>query len=192
MAVILRGDVRELGPDAFPEPFGVVLADPPWLYNVTIGEGGVEYDVLDDAGLCALPVASWAAPNAILLLWATWPKLDVAMRLVEAWGFQHVTGFPWVKITNLRGIQYGTGYWVRGCSEPILIARRGNVSPPRDRGFLGLLSPNISHSRKPEDIYAYAEALPGPYLELFARRPRHGWTSVGNEVAGPEAMEMSL
>jgi hypothetical protein len=39
------------------------------------------------------------------------------------------------------------------------------------------------HSRKPDEIYDLIEACsPGPYLELFARSPRRGWTQWGNEV----------
>ena len=78
-------------------------------------------------------------------------------------------------------VPYGVGFWARGCSELVLIGRKGNVKSPSD-GFIGLLSPNLYHSRKPEDIYAYAESLPGPYLELFARRIRSGWDTWGNEV----------
>jgi len=70
---------------------------------------------------------------------------------------------------------------VRGASEPILICKRGNAKPPTN-GFVGLIAPNIRHSRKPDNLHEYAEALPGPRLELFARLARPGWTVWGNEV----------
>lgn len=39
------------------------------------------------------------------------------------------------------------------------------------------------HSRKPEQSYELIEAAsPGPYFEVFARRPREGWIVWGNEV----------
>ncbi len=79
--------------------------------------------------------------------------------------------------------QFGMGYWTRGCSEPLLIARRGKARPPAE-SFVGLLSPNLEHSRKPENLYDYAESMEGPYLELFARRPRDGWDSWGNQIDG--------
>jgi N6-adenosine-specific RNA methylase IME4 len=72
---------------------------------------------------------------------------------------------------------------VRGCSEFVLIGRRGNVSPPAG-DVVGLLSENFGHSRKPDSLHEYAELLPGPYLEMFARRPRAGWDVWGNQVAG--------
>ena len=38
------------------------------------------------------------------------------------------------------------------------------------------------HSRKPDEFYDLIEACsPGPYLELFARFPREGWSQWGNE-----------
>jgi len=186
-------------PPALVERYGVIVADPPWLYEQATttlqGTTGHHYRDLSIDNLCTLPVVQVAAKDAILLLWCTWPQLTEGMRLIEAWGFKYVTGFPWIKIqgtpqVNLAGAvnakpQYGVGFWTRGCSEPILIARRGNVSPPNN-GWVGLLSPNFQHSRKPENLYDFAESIPGPYLELFARRTRPGWTSLGNEIDGQD------
>ena len=39
------------------------------------------------------------------------------------------------------------------------------------------------HSRKPDGIHERIERLvAGPYLELFARQQRPGWTAWGNEI----------
>jgi len=39
------------------------------------------------------------------------------------------------------------------------------------------------HSRKPDEQYELIEACsPAPYLELFARRSRNGWTTWGDQV----------
>ena len=47
-----------------------------------------------------------------------------------------------------------------------------NVVPKRKR----------EHSRKPDEFYdLIEECSPGPYLELFARHPRPGWSQWGNE-----------
>lgn len=173
--------------------YGVILADPPWQYRNGGPEGGVnhEYLTMPLSDICSLPVPQLAADDCVLLLWATWPQLEAAFTLIRGWGFEYITGLPWVKIQGLAGRdmfgdwrikpQYGIGYWVRGCTEAILIARRGN--PPRpDDGWVGLLSPNVQHSRKPDDLYQLAESLQGPYLELFARRRREGWDCWGNQV----------
>lgn len=182
---IITGDATQLNISDFPNRYGVIVADPPWPYRVSKGQGAAkdQYSLMTDDEIYTMPVSQLAKSDAILLLWGTWPKLPEALKTMAAWGFEYVTGFPWVKMNrNGHGIYYGVGYWVRGCSECVFIGRRGEVSAPRLEGFLGLMSPNLQHSRKPDDIYEIAEALPGPYLELFARRSRAGWHSFGNEV----------
>lgn len=173
--------------------YGVILADPPWNYANSGCRGAAEnhYPTMSLEEICAMPIAQQSAPNSVLLLWATWPQLREGLAVVDAWGFNYITGFPWIKIVgdpsqNRWGEweitpQYGVGFWVRGCTEPLLIGRKGKVSPPTD-GLIGLLSENLRHSRKPENIYHYAETLQGPYLELFARRRRLGWDSYGDQI----------
>ena len=46
-----------------------------------------------------------------------------------------------------------------------------------------ILAPRREHSRKPDEFYSRVEAYcAGPYLELFAREQRSGWSSWGNET----------
>ncbi len=184
--LVIRGDARHIDPAQFPQRFGVIVADPPWQYqqqNIQ-GTAGKQYNTMAAEELCALPVPKLCAEDCALFLWGTWPKLPEALQVLHAWSFEYVTGLPWVKLNGQDGgVQYGVGFWVRGCSEYVLIGRKGNVSPPRMEGYLGLLSPNLQHSRKPDSIHQIAESLPGPYLELFARRPRPGWTVFGNDIA---------
>lgn len=173
--------------------YGVIVSDPPWQYGNSGCRGAAEnhYPTMAIDDICALPVHDLADDNSVLFLWATWPLLPEAMRVVSAWGFTYVTAFPWIKIVGMPSItlwgeleikpQYGVGFWVRGASELIIIARRGEVSPPNS-GFVGLLSPNLRHSRKPDNIHHIAEQLSGPYLEMFARRPKAGWDVWGNQV----------
>jgi len=181
--------------------YSLVMADPPWAYrNGGNGAARNHYQTMTPAQLQALPVSRLAAPDAILILWATWPQLEVAMNLFPAWGFSYVTGFPWLKLAegswsdvltaDLFGQPpsltpaYGTGAWARGCSEPILIGRRGKAKPLTG-SWLGIIGERLQHSRKPDSIYQYAETVSaGPYLELFARRPRPRWAVWGNEAEG--------
>lgn len=182
--------------------YGVIVADPPWAYKVgkSTGKSGVadkQYDTMGDADICALqvdgvPVSDLAADDSVLLMWATWPKLVEALDVVKAWGFDYVTGLPWIKITGTPQTDlwgdltirpsYGVGFWFRGATEPILVGRRGNAKAPREEGMVGLLCDRMQHSRKPENIHHIAETMPGPYLELFGRRQRDGWRVWGNEV----------
>lgn len=181
--------------------YRTIIADPAWQYRNSGVEGAAEgeYPTMTIEAIRALPVSDLAAPDAILLLWATWPLLVEAINLVPAWRFQYVTGMPWVKLDgaparNFAGEyrykpQYGTGFWVRGCTEPILICKRGKVEPGAMRHFCGIVSDNFGHSRKPENLYQYAEAHAGPYLEMFARRQRKGWDTWGNQVQDSIVLE---
>lgn len=180
--------------------YSVIIADPPWDYHNLRLRGTVEkqYPTMSIDEICALPVAQLAMPNAVLLLWTTWPQLQNAFRVIKSWDFKYVTGFPWIKITEVAvdlwgelniKVPYGVGFWARGASEPLLIARRGKIGPPEDN-FIGLLSPNLRHSRKPDDVYAYAESFPEPYLELFARRQRENWDAIGYEINGKDIKQI--
>jgi len=183
---IVIGDARCLDLGLFSERYAVIVADPPWPYdnpkNHDPRMGGYTYQPMTLGEIQALPVGELAAKDAVLFLWGTWPKLPQVVETMRVWGFEHVTGFPWVKTTRDGKPLYGIGSWVAGCSEYVLIGRCGNVSPPDVDKYLGLVGPSLGHSRKPDDVYAIAEALPGPYLELFARRTRPGWTVFGNEI----------
>ncbi|NJM55097.1 MAG: DNA methyltransferase [Verrucomicrobiae bacterium] len=170
--------------------YNVIYADPPWLYDNqgVLGAAQKHYAGMPLDDICALPrtMNLRTDANAVLFLWATNPLLAEALRVVEAWGFEYKTNLVWVK-TNLE--KPGSGWYVRGRHELLLIATRGsftpleNVSPP-----IGsvLEAPIDAHSRKPDDAYRIIERLYPScrYLELFARRqtPRPGWDYWGDEA----------
>lgn len=176
------------------EPFGTVVVDPPWAYERAskhqrlTGYANYEYATLSTRELAALPVRDVVAQDCVLLLWATWPFLPDALALVEAWGFTYKTGLPWVKVDSLdAGSEpafkptYGVGYWMRGCTEPIVVGARGRSWRTQ---WVGLLSEAAVHSRKPATVYELAESFGTPRLELFPRERRPGWVALGNEVDG--------
>ena len=174
--------------------YRVIIADPPWQYNNKDVRGGAEhhYPTMSTAEVCALPVGQLANDDSLLLLWANWAMLPDAMEVIKSWGFTYKTGFPWLKVQGGASVDlwgeinatpvWGTGWWVRGCTEMVLIAVRGKISPEPDPPLGLLCSERFEHSRKPENLYEYAERWHGPYLELFARRDRQGWDRWGNEV----------
>ena len=147
---------------------------------------------MDIDEIAALPVAEAAAEDCVLFCWGIWVMLPQALRIIEAWGFEYKTcAFNWVK-ADLTQIdlfrdseegQLGLGYWVRQNSEFCLLATRG--SPKRNAANVrqGLIERRREHSRKPDCVHDRIERLvAGPYLELFARQSRPGWTSWGNET----------
>lgn len=65
--------------------------------------------------LCALPVADLAARDSALFLWATFPQLPEALRLIKEWGFTYKSvAFVWLKKNKKADSWfYGLGFWTR-------------------------------------------------------------------------------
>lgn len=148
-----------------------------------------------DHRLCeaaALRVDEIAADDCVLVMWATWPMLPVALQLVEDWGFTFKTcAFDWMKadvstidlFPDPKTADMKMGYWTRSNSEPALLATRGKPKRLHADVRMGIIESAREHSRKPSCVYARIERLvAGPYLEMFARTTRPGWTSFGNQV----------
>jgi len=126
----------------------------------------------------SIPVSELADPNGChLWLWTTNASLKQAYEVLEEWGFEAKGILTWVK----PGI--GLGQYLRNATEHLLLGTRGKA-PTQFRGQPSwTFAPKQSHSTKPEEQYAIIERMsPGPRLELFARRPRHGWDVWGNEI----------
>ena len=89
--------------------YKLIYADPPWTFATFSDKGKgrsaeAHYDCMSVKDIAALPVASWAAEDAVLLLWATDPLLDKALEIVRAWGFAYKTvGFYWAKLNKSSG-----------------------------------------------------------------------------------------
>lgn len=180
-----------------PGPFGVIYADPPWRFACWSGKGTARsadnhYETMSLDEIAALPVADIAADDCVLLMWACWPLLPEALKLIEAWGFAYKTcGFDWMKANNRQPdmfreeaeVQVGMGYWTRANSEPCLLATRGKPKRLNADVRMGIIEPRREHSRKPDCVHGRIERLvAGPYLEMFARTPRKGWTVWGNQT----------
>ncbi len=100
----------------------MIYADPPWRYTQKGLQGAAEkhYPTMGMDEICALPVADLAAPNSVLFLWATFPQLPEALRLINAWGFTYKSvAFVWLK-KNRKSESwfYGLGFWTRGNAGP--------------------------------------------------------------------------
>lgn len=174
-------------------PYGVVLADCPWTWKAwsSKGEGrsaSRHYLTMTLDAIKALPVASLAAPDCALLLWATFPLLPEALDVIRAWGFAFKgDGFLWAKQSSTgRTWHFGCGYGTRKNTEPCLLATRGSPKRlPTGAGVRELVvAPRRDHSRKPDEVRDRIRVLfPGPYLELFARERSPGWSCWGDAVS---------
>jgi N6-adenosine-specific RNA methylase IME4 len=178
--------------------FAVIYPDPSWPFE-TYSEKGKQrsaerhYDTMSLDQIKALPVQALAADDCALLLWVTWPGLHDAVDVIRAWGFEYRTcSFLWVKTTEKAdcikldgaGLHWGMGYHTRANTEPCLLAVRGAPLRLAADVHQVVMATVAEHSEKPEEVARRIERLyGGPYLELFARRPRERWTTWGNEVA---------
>jgi N6-adenosine-specific RNA methylase IME4 len=139
------------------------------------------------------------ADDCMLLLWRVASMQDEALRLADAWRFVVKAEIVWCKLTRTGKPHFGMGRYTRASHETCLVATRGRVQVA-DRSVRSVFSaPVQEHSRKPDAIYEIAERLvplvPGvPHVELFARRSRPGWLSIGNQVdaANDNAREVTL
>lgn len=181
--------------------FNVILADPPWLFKTRSpkGEGKSaqrHYDCMSIEDIAALDVLKYAADDCALLMWTTWPVLvgnyassfvahthwptNPVNYVAKAWGFEPSgLAWEWFKFNFDTGkAAFGGGYGTRKNVEPCLLYRRGSpilkTRSERDHIF----SPRREHSRKPDEQYEKIERMyDGPYLELFSRTKRKGWTT---------------
>lgn len=174
--------------------YGCVIADPPWRFEL-YSEAGEEksaqaqYDCMDMAGLKRfardINLDFICAPDCGMLMWATFPMLPQAIELMAEWGFRYTSGGPWAKVGDDGTMDFGAGYWLRCAAELWLLGLRGNpaILTRSERNLI--MGRRGKHSEKPDDLHQKAERMfRGPYLELFARRPRPGWDVFGNELGG--------
>ena len=139
--------------------YGIVYADPPWRYDMKRGKGVAEnhYPTMSMDEICALPVADLAAKDSALFLWATFPQLNEAFRVIEAWGFHYKTlAFLWLKQNRKADSWfYGMGFWTRSNAEVCLLATRGH--PKRQCAGIHqfVISHIEQHSKKSDEAPAY-------------------------------------
>ena len=172
--------------------------------------------------LAALRISELVSDH--IFLWTTAPFMEDAYKLIHAWGFEPVSIIPWIKCTKFKpGVAaafdeidaplrrgddapinpvYGVGFWFRGCVEYVIVAKKHGAKSVRT-SWIGLLSENAKHTRKPRTVYEFIEAggakkvdgtvhrFDPPFVTVFGRKykPRPGWTVLGDEVDGKEIQE---
>jgi N6-adenosine-specific RNA methylase IME4 len=201
-AAILQGIIAANPPLPTGRRYPVIYSDPAWRWEAWSRETGLDhapeahYGTMTVDEIRALDVRSIAAEDGVLFLWATAPLLPQALGVMSAWGFAYKTNLVWIKN------RAGTGYWVRGQHEFVLIGTRGKIPCPlpgtqgpsvieapdeliERRDSMTVEARAAGHSVKPaifaELIERWFPSL--PKIELFARgKPRPGWDIWGNEA----------
>jgi N6-adenosine-specific RNA methylase IME4 len=182
-------------PLALDRQFALAIADPPWRYErPLIGDTdrSIEnkYPTMPLADICAMPVARYMLPAAMLCLFITAPQLlcrtpeglTVADQICRAWGDPHWNDptrrceklwftpraqLIWDKVDEDGSGRPGMGHYVRTQHEFLIIATRGAFPLPataaRPRSVFRQRAGE--HSEKPDAIY---ELIRRMYPELIA------------------------
>lgn len=168
--------------------YGVIYADPPWHYEQKriSGAAAHHYPTMPAEDICNLHVGEIADEDCALFLWATFPQIPEALRVIKAWGFQYKTvAFVWLKLNKGgKGFFFGMGFWTRGNAEVCFLATKGKPKRVSAKVHQMIVSPIRSHSKKPDETREKIVELMGdvPRIELFAREKADGWDAWGNEV----------
>lgn len=106
---------------------------------------------------------------------------------MTAWGFSYKSNLVWHKVRKDGGPDgRGVGFYFRNVTELILFGVKGKNArtlAPGRRQVNYLATRKREHSRKPDEQYEIIEACsPGPYLELFGRGVRRGWSTWGHQA----------
>ena len=176
--------------------YQIIYADPPWEYKQSgskknnRGMAKQHYRTMRTEDTCALPVKNLAKDNTVLFIWATFPNIAEAIKVMEVWGFTYKTAaFVWIK-QNKRSdsLFWGMGAYTRANAEVCLLGIGKKVKAKelvKSHTVHQIVQSRIEqHSKKPDIVRNRITDLVGdlPRIELFARQETEGWDCWGNEV----------
>lgn len=171
--------------------YNIIYADPPWSFTAWSSKAqkhvSKHYPTMTIQEIIDLPVGRLAEDNSVLLMWATFPNLPLALATIEVWGFQYKTcAFTWIKHNKKTpSLFWGMGYYTRSNAEICLLATKGKPLKWLSHKVHSVItSPVEAHSKKPDETRERISELFGdlPRIELFARQHADGWDCWGNEV----------
>jgi len=177
--------------------FSVITADPPWQFADTLPgktRGAVKnYVTMSDKEIIEYSKHALypeITRDAALFIWRVSSQPQLALDVIKAWGFHVKTELIWVKTKNnvdapdsAKDLSFGMGHTLRGAHETCHVATRGRPQVKNHSTRTVFFAPRGLHSEKPEAFFKIVEDLfDGPYVELFARKSRKGWSSIGNEI----------
>lgn len=176
--------------------YKIIYADPPWKYvqdkkskdfRAVTSE---HYETMTTEELCKLPVDKICKDSAILFMWATFPTIQEAFKVMKSWGFEYKTcGFLWIKKTKKSNVNaWGMGFYTRSNAEICLIGIKKKSKAKdliKSHAVHQIVeSVRLRHSEKPPEVRDKIIELCGnePRIELFAREKKKGWDVWGNEI----------
>ena len=187
----------------FPDKkYSVIYADPPWSYRQhgtgpkSRGNAAQHYHTMSTEDICALPIrqimrgGGGGGQSCALFMWATFPQIADALRVMETWGFTYKTAaFVWVKKNRKSDTPFwGMGAYTRANAEICLLGVtpdfRASEQIKSHAVHQIIEAPVMEHSIKPDETRRRIVELLGdvPRIELFARQRVPGWDAWGDEV----------
>ena len=177
------------------QKYDVVYADPPWEYRQSgsktnsRGMAKQHYETMNTDEICRLPVRSICNDKTICFMWATFPNIDQALKVMASWGFTYKTAaFVWVKKNKkINSNFWGMGAWTRANAEVCLIGISSKTKASecvKSHAVHQIIeAPIEEHSKKPAETRKRIEKMLGQTkrIELFARQHAEGWDCWGNE-----------
>jgi N6-adenosine-specific RNA methylase IME4 len=148
-----------------------------------------EYEVAPESHLYMWTVNSFSAGKHQGII----PSLEVCERL----GYKPITMIPWIKSNIGSPTPYGMRYtemcifavkYDKGMGKRTRYSGTNEIeSVANGKGLCAskdyINAPRREHSRKPSEFYDWVESRSkGPYLDLYSRTSRPGWTGLGYEA----------
>jgi N6-adenosine-specific RNA methylase IME4 len=194
-------------PPSWPQggPFDLVAVDLPlaWIGYSTRGEAKspqAHYATLDVPALITLlrpMLDAVMAEDCVAAWWVYGPRLPDSLAILQKVGFT----FRGELLTWRKPGAFGLGKTTRKRTETMWYGSRGRGLSIRDHAIdqevfaeeslpIVIEAPRQGHSVKPDEAYAALERLYGDVrrLDLFARKPRPGWVTWGNELPAISAL----
>lgn len=178
--------------------YKTVVIDPPWpirlapdMERILPGSSlhsHMNYENMTEEELRDFPIDDFAADRSMIFIWCTNSKLttgrpciQVALELLEHWGFRYRSILVWHKT-------HGFAIWIpfRGVTEFIIFGtRKLSKCPPYGQYSNVFNWPMTKHSEKPAGFYQMLRnCTPEPRIDIFARRAHPGFNGWGDEYAG--------
>ncbi len=189
---LLKKENYQRNPIPLPKgKYRIVLCDVPYQYALEL-EGAPDYPTLPVEEIIKLkdkngvPITSVFAEDCIVFFWSPIPKLEEALKILNAWEFTYKTAIVWSKEKDGKP-QEGTGYYIRATCELLLIATKGKIGTPlpKNRALGVIKEPRTKvHSQKPARIRSIISRMyPNEkYLELFGRERVEDWDVWGDQI----------
>lgn len=181
--------------------YNLILADPPWRQskggkkNVRKNSSGkpLDYKVisLEEIKDILFKFNNQTSENSILFLWTIEKYLFEAENIAKELGYKLHARMIWNKVTGIP-----SAFTIRYGHEYLLYMYKGKLTPiaKEERGKIhSVFTEQVKrHSQKPEISYKIIERLYPDLkkIELFAREPRKGWFTYGDEIICPKCGKM--